>query len=383
MVEARDFELEIGPRGESGYAVTATVEGGGEASAIMRWSLIGHELDRQLAAIRDSVLASSATVRRIATLDEGPVRKFGESLFDAALSGDVRLLYAAAYQQSRREGRPLRLVLRMRPLELARLPWEFLFDRTSDDYLGLQMPMIRYPRVLEPQRPLKVGGALNVLAMVARPGDRTALDVQGERQRLEAALTDLERGGHLTVTWVPGQTWRDLQRAVDRGTWHVFHFIGHGGFDAETDEGVLALADESGRTFRLGASSLGMVLGDHFPLRLVVLNACDTGRAGAFDSFSSTAGALVRRGIPAVLAMQFEISDRAAIEFTRTFYEELAHRGPIDACAMRARRAIHIVHPHSLEWGTPVLYLRSTDGRVFDVAEAAGSARRSEEHTTE
>src|SRR3712207_8645982 len=36
--------------------------------------------------------------------------------------------------------------------------------------------------------------------------------------------------------------------------------------------------------------------------------------------FSSTAATLVRRGIPAVVAMQYEISDPAAIQFSARFY---------------------------------------------------------------
>jgi len=377
MAEPLDFELEIGPAGDAGYPVTARVTGGGEASEVMSWPMTGRELDAQLAAIRDSVLASSATVRRLSTLDEQPVRELGQRLFDAAISNQIRVLYAAAYQQSRRQDRPLRLVLRIRPPELARLPWEYLFDRTDDTYLGLRMPLVRYAQVLEPQRPLKVSPPLNILAMVARPGDQTAKDVRSQKRRLGTALTGLERAGQVKLTWVRGQSWRDLRTILDTGVWHVFHFIGHGGYDAGSGEGVLALAGEEGGTAPLGAGAFSMVLSENPALRLVVLNACDTGRSSSLDSFSSVAGALVRRGIPAILAMQFEITDRAAIEFTRTFYEELAHRRPVDAGAMRARQAIYIAQNNSLEWGTPVLYLRSSDGQIFDFSEAGMHEQRS------
>jgi tetratricopeptide (TPR) repeat protein len=99
-----------------------------------------------------------------------------------------------------------------------------------------------------------------------------------------------------------------------------------------------------------------------------VLNACDTGRGSALDVFSSTAGALVRRGIPAVVAMQFAISDPAAICFAQTFYQNVAKRQPVDVSVMRARRALRRAKKGTLEWGTPVLYLRAPDGRVFDTA---------------
>jgi GAF domain-containing protein len=129
-----------------------------------------------------------------------------------------------------------------------------------------------------------------------------------------------------------------------QGRWHVFHFIGHGGFDQTADEGIIALADDQGGTRSLHAGDLSLLLRDHASLRLVLLNACDTGRAGALNPFSSTAGALVRQGIPAVVAMQYEVSDRAAIEFARTFYAAIADELPIDVSVMEARRAVKLAH---------------------------------------
>jgi len=85
------------------------------------------------------------------------------------------------------------LVLRIRPPELARLPWEFLYDAGQDDYLGLRLPLVRSPQVLEPQRPLPVTPPLRILAMAARPGDREALQVGVEQERLHDAL------GHIRI----------------------------------------------------------------------------------------------------------------------------------------------------------------------------------------
>lgn len=51
----------------------------------------------------------------------------------------------------------------------------------------------------------------------------------------------------------------------------------------------------------------------------------DSGAGGTHDLFSGPAAALVHSGIHAVAAMQFSISDTAAIEFARGFYAALAH----------------------------------------------------------
>jgi DNA-binding beta-propeller fold protein YncE len=363
-----DFRVEISGSAARGYEVALRAPDGGEMSAAMRLPLPADELEALAARIPDAVIASSATVRRSPTDEERPVQQLGGLLFDAVLAGPGRGMLAASRHQADREGRQLRIVLQVRPPELARLPWEFLFDSRDDDYVCLSAPLVRYPQVPTPVGPLQVTGPLRVLGMAARPGDQETLAIAAERQRLHEALSGLQRAGRIELDWVPGQTWRDLWMAMRHGSWNVLHFIGHGGFDAAAQEGTLALAGDDGdSTYHLGADSLAMLLRGYPELRLVVLNACDTGRANALDIFSSVAGALIRRGVPAVLAMQHEITDKAALEFSRTFYEELADQPSVDRCVMQARRAIRLALPGSLEWGTPVLYMRSADNILFDL----------------
>ncbi len=361
---ALDFELEISSGSGHTYPVAARAPGG-EATTAMRLPLSSAELDHHLTVVRDKVLASSAVLRGAPTADERPVREFGQWLFEALVADDVRSLYVASRQRARENDCALRLVLRVRPPELARLPWEFLFDPGQQDYLGLSMPLVRYPEVLAPRQPLEVALPLRILGMVARPGDQHALEVGEEQRRLHTALEGLTREGLVELSWVAGQTYNALQDTLDQGPWHVFHFVGHGGYNRDTEEGTLALADHTGRTRRVGADDLSRLLAEHHTLRLVVLNACDTGRGSALDAFSSTAGALVRRWIPAVVAMQFEISDPAAIVFAQSFYESVAKRRPVDDSVMRARRALRLDNNDTLEWGTPVLYLRAPEGRIF------------------
>jgi formylglycine-generating enzyme required for sulfatase activity len=121
------------------------------------------------------------------------------------------------------------------------------------------------------------------------------------------------------------------------------------------------------------------LLADHYPLRLVLLNACEGARGSDRDIFSSTAAILVQRGLPAVLAMQYEITDRAAIEFSRTFYEAIADRYPVDAAVAEARIAVNIGITNTLEWGTPVLYMRSPDGVLFGISQETEERREAGE----
>ena len=105
---------------------------------------------------------------------------------------------------------------------------------------------------------------------------------------------------------------------------------------------------------------LGTILQDHRSLRLVVLNSCEGARTSSVDPFSGVATSLIEFGIPAVIGMQFEITDEAAIAFNESLHTALAHGLPIDAALGRARRAI--VAAREAEFGTPVLFMRTTSG---------------------
>jgi hypothetical protein len=127
------------------------------------------------------------------------------------------------------------------------------------------------------------------------------------------------------------------------------------------------------------------MLQDELSLRLVVLNACEGARNSRIDPFSGVATSLVQFDIPAVVAMQFEITDDAAIAFSDSLYTGLARGMPIDAAIAPARRAI-VGAMREAEFATPVLYLRSGDAVLFDVVagsteepvhrEEAGQGRR-------
>ena len=89
------------------------------------------------------------------------------------------------------------------------------------------------------------------------------------------------------------------------------------------------------------------------------------------DPFAGVATTLVQLGVPAVVAMQFEISDGAAILFAEELYTNLiARQAPIDAAVSEARKAIYIEQA-GVEWATPVLFMGDTDVDLFDFRVAA------------
>ena len=113
-------------------------------------------------------------------------------------------------------------------------------------------------------------------------------------------------------------------------------------------------------------SMLSMLLGDQTSLRLVVLNSCKAARTTLTDPYGGIATTLVAMGVPAVVAMQFSISDEAAIVFAEELFTSLIGRQyPVDAAVAEARKAV-FMKVSEVEWATPVLFLRTDDGLLFN-----------------
>jgi hypothetical protein len=326
-------------------------------------------LESRLKDLQIALLRSGGKRRRMPSQEEQTVQDFGRDLFDALLSGEVRSRYDVSLREAAQQGKGLRLKLRIESPKLAALPWEFLYDSRQAEYVCLSRntPIVRYLELPQPPRPLIVTPPLRILGMIAAPHDLPPMDMAREKERIERATQDLRSHSLVELTWIEGQTWRDLQQAMWSGPWHIFHFIGHGGFDHSSDEGFIVLVEEDGRSNRLSATPLGRLLADHPSLRLVLLNSCEGARGGKHDIFSSTAAILVRRGVPAVVAMQYEITDQAAIEFAQAFYGALTYGKPVDEALVEARKAISFAVSNTVEWGTPVLHMRSPDGILFDI----------------
>lgn len=205
--------------------------------------------------------------------------------------------------------------------------------------------------------------------MISSPRGLPSLDVDGERERLETALRPHVDAGLVELHWLDDVSWSGVHDMLLEQEWHVLHFVGHGTYDADSDEGVLAFVGRDGRPDYVTASALADLLDEAEPTpRLVVLNSCQSGAAGTADLFSGTAAALAHSGIRAVAAMQFAISDVAAIAFARAFYTALTHGRGIDEAMRSGRIGILGLGRGTLEWVTPVLYLRGEDTRLFDMA---------------
>jgi hypothetical protein len=306
-------------------------------------------------------------MRRVATPRTQAAMDLGGALFDSVFSDEVLLAWSRSQDASRAAGHGLRLRLRLTDApSIAGLPWEMLYDKRNNVFLAQseRTPLVRYLDVDNPPRPLQVSGPLKILAIISSPNDLPALDVEREWAALRDVLAEKQAAGLVQIDRLPSASLAELQKWLRRNDVHVLHFVGHGDFDENLNDGVLMFTDSYGRGTPVTSAVLGAHVRDHDPLRLVLLNACQTARVDTSDPYSGMAQGLIQQEAAAVVAMQFPISDGAAIVFTGEFYSALADGEPVDQAVTSARKAL--LADYEAEWATPVLFLRSADGHVFD-----------------
>jgi hypothetical protein len=359
------IELAIGPGSMPGsFRVEVIDSPAGHLSALA--GLDVESLAARRGLLQQEVLASSVRARGIPETEQ-LLREAGQALFAGLLgAGGVAGCYRASAAVAAERGEELRVVLRIDDPALAGLPWEAMFDAELGTYVCRRDQLVRHVPVASASAPLQVRPPLRILGVASSPRGLPRLDAGKEKDHLARALARPASQGLAEVHWAPDSTWAGLQDMLMDGEWHVLHYIGHGDFDPGQDEGVLALERDDGFADMVSARRLVDLLRQARPMpRLVVLNSCAGAVTSAGDLFSGTAAALVRGGIPAVAAMQYKISDDAAIAFARGFYAAIARGRDVDDAVSSGRVAILGTSDHTLEWVTPVLYLRGHQARLF------------------
>ena len=311
------------------------------------------------------------TVRRIDSPEMDLARTFGGKLFLALTTGPVGEGFRVAQGVAQGGGRNLRVTLSMTEApELAAIPWEFLYDDPSFLATSARTPVVRCLEVERPAQPYEMTLPLRILAVESLPKGAATLATGSERALLTAALKTVTDLGAVQCDWLPDATLTSLNRQLRSQDYHILHFIGHGGFDKANKEGALLFEDENGLADLVGGDRLAAIVGERQSLRLVVLNSCEGARSDVSDPFSGVAGRLIERDVPAVIGMQFEITDRAAILFAREFYTVLAEGHAVDTAVSEARLAI-LADQNDVEWATPALFMRGSDAHLFSITDAA------------
>ncbi|MEM1182092.1 MAG: CHAT domain-containing protein, partial [Acidobacteriota bacterium] len=250
------------------------------------------------------------------------------------------------------------------------LPWELMYREETRRFVGLDrnLSLVRYLDVPLPSKPIPMPEKLRVLIVRLEPEEGMAkLDLHTESNRLQQLSLSHHRW---EIQVEPKASVESLRRRLaEDGPFHVVHIMGHGGFDPETGEGLLFFERADGTVHPVSGPDLAVKLSDIEGLGLVFLNACETAQASGDsgrDPFAGVANALVRGGVPAVIAMQRPISDLAAITFSDAFYSSLSGGACVDEALVEGRQAVHSRHPEGLEWMIPVFFARVRHGALFE-----------------
>ena len=315
------------------------------------------------------------------TQGEELLAEIGSRLFSELIREQVRDLWAQA-RADLDDGGQLRLRLILHPPAVAALPWETLHDPlrnqsfAADTNISLVRTQNLVSYVARP-RALEAAPPLNVLLVTvdsgipdahtqhrpdqSGPDPELAAHIESEQirsaiKKLPSDLVSLDHlDGRVTV--------QQIQEQLAATSPDILHFVGHG-----NEEGLLLWADDGPAL--VSAATLRTVLQQAESVKLVFLNACLAGQVDSTRPFAGIAHQLLQSGLPAVIAMRYEIMDRSAVHFAAGVYQALVTgqgRGHIDAAVSTARNSLFINDPNRVDYATPILWLNSDDGRILPI----------------
>jgi hypothetical protein len=243
---------------------------------------------------------------------------------------------------------------------LFNLPWESMYVSELNGFLAAQgCSIMRWYTALRPTPPLRFDRPLRILAVFSNPSATAPLNVAAEMQVLRSVCAAAQETNLVQLTMIePKSATREkLREAISAIQPQVFHFTGHGVYDADKKEGALVVGEAGEQLDLMYASQVGALLSNNGVL-LALLNSCDTGSSGNNAAVTGIAGTLVGQGIPAVVATLRQVLDEAAIMFTKHFYSSLVEGESVEAAMYLTRTALEIERQ---DWSVYALYASTHD----------------------
>ena len=328
--------------------------GGADANAGKRWR---------------TIIANNRRIKSYTNDNKGQMptdaelREFGEVLFATLFPGAIQRLYDVA--RSLQRSVPLNVILTSTIPWVADNPWEFAYDTVRKTSLATEeLHFIRNVMTAVPAEIIDDRQRLRILVASSQPVGLGRLSIEDEEAVIRRGFEPLREAGLADVDVLARATPASLHGYVSTGRYSVVHFIGHGEYDAKADKGFLVFQDEQGRPYPVYDRSAREILCGR-EIRLVFLNACQTGQGGRADFNSGVAPALVAGGVPIVVANQYSVLDTSATFFAQHFYWSLAQGMPVGEAAREARIAVNYsLSRESIDWAVPVVYARDPNSRL-------------------
>ncbi len=274
----------------------------------------------------------------------------------------------------------LKLIFHKSAEDLGRLPWEFLFipaDKTDIErgfFFSGQKTELILTRFVQPPNLIQKQVMEKYLEQFEAKQEDLRILIAVSRAEVglgkideietDALIKEIQDRVRADLTVLKDPSYGELREKIDRDVKpHILHFIGHGkpgGLAIFKDPGDPDYdVDEGGKQVRWITSQQFRNLFNNTKPRLVFLHACKGAAPDLHEGFSSTARELVYAEIPAVVAMQYSISNMDAGKFARKFYQEIGKGRDIDEAVKAGRMELGETFPpwEHPRFGTPVVYL--------------------------
>jgi hypothetical protein len=307
---------------------------------------------------------------RLRELQSDPAA-YGECL-SSSLFAEAELL--ADFEQARAVAQSLACPLRIRLLigisapELQQLYWETLVDPRDHTPLlaGENILFSRYLLGSADWRPVgpRSKGDFKALIAIANPSNLDYYNLAAINVAAELARAQKSLGGIPTQVLPEAEsrhvTLDNLIDSLRPGDIDIVYLACHGAF--QKDEPWLWLEDEAGKAVKVSGKDLvTQVKGLSQRPLLIVLASCESAGKGTGYALSALGPRLAGAGIPAVVAMQGQISMSTVDTFMPAFFAALREDGQIDRAVALARNAVRGRPDHWM----PVLYMRLRDGNLW------------------
>lgn len=320
--------------------------------------------------------------------DDKLLEQVGKHLYNCLFQGNVRDRFRDELTKvSDNNSLGIRIRLVIEPGLIAALPWELLYDPARKLFLATwnKTPVTRYLKMTPSSRDLTLIPPVSVL--VAIPA-YSGLKVESEKQIVEEAFAGLVKDGLVELDFLESKvTLTTIADKLSSKKYHIFHFIGHGCFQLGDEEGFVGInwdddedRDEEDQACSkiegirwLSGTRVANWFTNHPSVKLIILNSCQGAQTSTTKPLAGVVPCLFRREIPAVIAMQYPIYDEAARLFSARFYNKLCkgyERGLIDVALSDARDRMLQKRPGRIDFATPVLYMLSDTGVLFDLKDS-------------
>lgn len=351
-----DYTITISTQQGAGYPVSAYAEGLGRHSAVL--PAPAEELQQPIARV-DALPAGEGYGDLLTVAGIGLFRW---------LAGPLETHLRIAWDRAEHQGCGLRLRLSIDPPEINAWPWELLHDPQRDRTFATSIatPLVRYL-----DRTDQFGGLTHLearlpLEMLLVLPTAADLNLVKERAVIEQAVIPLDDVLRLRV--LDGIVTRArFADALISDDYAIVHGSGHGSFLEGV--GYIGLNQADGAPDWVDGQVMGRFVVNCKSLKLGVLNVCSSAQVDEGRAFQGLAPQLVRAGVPAVVAMQYPLSDDAAMAFAEEFYRRLCAGdnsvGRVDVAVTYARNMLAILYPGDRCFAAPVLYTHAADGVIF------------------